>query len=301
MEAAHPAEADDGDAHRRVTRRAERTARVCPAMGDVTTTGSCRRARCRADRPDARRPARPPGAGRDARDGLRRHPAAAEQVAAGARRPGAALGQRAPRPTTTSTPWPSAPAPTPTSSCSSPRRRRARRSSARSRSRSTSPRSTGRSPPSTPPAPACRSASTAASIRPTGSCATPSPRGTLGAAAPRAHLQPRPGAAADRRTSRMSGGIFLDMTCHDIDMARFVTGSEVVEVYAQRRRPRRPGDRRGGRPRHGGADDAPRRRLPDGHRQQPACGVRLRPARRGVRRRRAWPARRTRPPTPARC
>ena len=29
-----------------------------------------------------------------------------------------------------------------------------------------------------------------------------------------------------------SGGIFLDMTCHDIDMARYVTGSEVVEVYA---------------------------------------------------------------------
>jgi len=31
----------------------------------------------------------------------------------------------------------------------------------------------------------------------------------------------------------VSGGIFLDMTCHDIDMARFVTGSEVVEVYAR--------------------------------------------------------------------
>ena len=29
-----------------------------------------------------------------------------------------------------------------------------------------------------------------------------------------------------------SGGIFLDMTCHDIDMARYVTGSEVVEVHA---------------------------------------------------------------------
>jgi myo-inositol 2-dehydrogenase/D-chiro-inositol 1-dehydrogenase len=32
---------------------------------------------------------------------------------------------------------------------------------------------------------------------------------------------------------RSSGGIFLDMTIHDFDMARFVTGSEVVEVYAQ--------------------------------------------------------------------
>jgi myo-inositol 2-dehydrogenase/D-chiro-inositol 1-dehydrogenase len=32
---------------------------------------------------------------------------------------------------------------------------------------------------------------------------------------------------------KVSGGIFLDMTIHDFDMARFVTGSEVVEVYAE--------------------------------------------------------------------
>ena len=32
---------------------------------------------------------------------------------------------------------------------------------------------------------------------------------------------------------RTSGGIFLDMTIHDFDMARFVTGSEVVEVFAR--------------------------------------------------------------------
>lgn len=32
--------------------------------------------------------------------------------------------------------------------------------------------------------------------------------------------------------ARGSGGIFLDMTIHDFDMARFVTGSEVAEVYA---------------------------------------------------------------------
>jgi myo-inositol 2-dehydrogenase/D-chiro-inositol 1-dehydrogenase len=32
---------------------------------------------------------------------------------------------------------------------------------------------------------------------------------------------------------RTSGGIFLDMTIHDFDMARFVTGSEVTEVYAR--------------------------------------------------------------------
>jgi myo-inositol 2-dehydrogenase/D-chiro-inositol 1-dehydrogenase len=30
----------------------------------------------------------------------------------------------------------------------------------------------------------------------------------------------------------VSGGIFLDMTIHDFDMARFQAGSEVVEVYA---------------------------------------------------------------------
>jgi myo-inositol 2-dehydrogenase/D-chiro-inositol 1-dehydrogenase len=32
---------------------------------------------------------------------------------------------------------------------------------------------------------------------------------------------------------KTSGGLFLDMTIHDFDMARFVTGSEVVEVYAR--------------------------------------------------------------------
>jgi myo-inositol 2-dehydrogenase / D-chiro-inositol 1-dehydrogenase len=32
---------------------------------------------------------------------------------------------------------------------------------------------------------------------------------------------------------RGSGGIFLDMTIHDFDMARYVTGSEVVEAYAR--------------------------------------------------------------------
>jgi myo-inositol 2-dehydrogenase/D-chiro-inositol 1-dehydrogenase len=32
---------------------------------------------------------------------------------------------------------------------------------------------------------------------------------------------------------RGSGGIFLDMTIHDFDMARFMTGSEVVEVFAR--------------------------------------------------------------------
>ena len=30
-----------------------------------------------------------------------------------------------------------------------------------------------------------------------------------------------------------SGGLFLDMTIHDFDMARYVTGSEVIEVFAR--------------------------------------------------------------------
>lgn len=33
--------------------------------------------------------------------------------------------------------------------------------------------------------------------------------------------------------ARVSGGIFLDMTIHDFDMARYVTGSAVVEVFAR--------------------------------------------------------------------
>ena len=46
--------------------------------------------------------------------------------------------------------------------------------------------------------------------------------------------------AATRRRRRWStcaasGGIFLDMTIHDFDMARFVTGSEIVEVLRARR------------------------------------------------------------------
>lgn len=32
---------------------------------------------------------------------------------------------------------------------------------------------------------------------------------------------------------KRSGGLFLDMAIHDFDMARFITGSEVVEVYSR--------------------------------------------------------------------
>ena len=33
--------------------------------------------------------------------------------------------------------------------------------------------------------------------------------------------------------SAVSGGMFMDMTIHDFDMARFIVGSEVTEVYAK--------------------------------------------------------------------
>ncbi len=31
---------------------------------------------------------------------------------------------------------------------------------------------------------------------------------------------------------KVSGGIFLDMTIHDFDMIRYLTGSEAKEIYA---------------------------------------------------------------------
>ena len=33
--------------------------------------------------------------------------------------------------------------------------------------------------------------------------------------------------------SAVSGGMFMDMTIHDFDMARYITGSEVTEVYTK--------------------------------------------------------------------
>ena len=50
---------------------------------------------------------------------------------------------------------------------------------------------------------------------------------------------------------KSSGGLFLDMMIHDFDMARFVTGSEVVEVFARGAVRDRAVFRRGGRHRHG--------------------------------------------------
>ena len=77
-----------------------------------------------------------------------------------------------------------------------------------------------------------RSASTAASIPRTRRWPRRSPPGAIG----EPHLvrissrDPEPPPLEYVRTS---GGLFLDMTIHDFDMARFVTGSEVVEVFAR--------------------------------------------------------------------
>src|SRR3954466_15902066 len=52
-------------------------------------------------------------------------------------------------------------------------------------------------------------------------------------APPLARISSRDPAAPPLEYSRVSGGLFLDMTVHDFDMARYVTGSEVTEVYAR--------------------------------------------------------------------
>ena len=53
---------------------------------------------------------------------------------------------------------------------------------------------------------------------------------------------------------RTSGGIFLDMTIHDFDMARFVTGIGGDRGVRPRRRAGRAGVRAGRRRRYGGGD-----------------------------------------------
>ena len=50
---------------------------------------------------------------------------------------------------------------------------------------------------------------------------------------------------------RLSGGMFLDMMIHDFDMARFLTGDEVEEVYAAAGVMADPGHWRTGRRGHG--------------------------------------------------
>lgn len=47
------------------------------------------------------------------------------------------------------------------------------------------------------------------------------------------HIVSRDPAPPPVEYMRVSGGIFLDMTIHDFDMARYLVGSEVQEVFAQ--------------------------------------------------------------------
>ena len=99
--------------------------------------------------------------------------------------------------------------------------------------------------------------------------------------------------------ARSSGGLFLDMTIHDFDMARYVTGSEVVEVFARgavRITPELA--------EFGDIDTAVvtlvhENGALDRDRQQPPGRLRLRPARGGLRLARAWPRPRTRSRTRA--
>ena len=133
----------------------------------------------------------------------------------------------------------------------------------------------------------CRSASTAASTPPTSPCAQAVADGTIGDAAPRAHLQPRPRAAAAGVRARVG----RDLPGHDDPRLRHgplrdrQRGRRGLRV---RRAARRPVVRRGRRRRHRGGHAHARQRLPDRDRQQPPGRLRLRPARRGVRRDWAW-------------
>jgi myo-inositol 2-dehydrogenase / D-chiro-inositol 1-dehydrogenase len=46
-------------------------------------------------------------------------------------------------------------------------------------------------------------------------------------------IRSRDPAPAPAQYSAVSGGMFMDMTIHDFDMARYITGSEVTEVYTK--------------------------------------------------------------------
>ena len=96
---------------------------------------------------------------------------------------------------------------------------------------------------------------------------------------------------------RVSGGLFLDMAIHDFDMARYLMGSEVEEVYAAADALIDPEIGRAG-----DVDTAVTTlRFAGGalgsDRQQPAGSLWLRSAGRGVRLARAWPWPATRHPT----
>ena len=136
--------------------------------------------------------------------------------------------------------------------------------------------------PSRPTACPSRSASTAALTPRTRRCRRPSPPGGS-ASRHLVRISSRDPEPPSLEYVRTSGGLFLDMTIHDFDMARFVTGSEVVEVFARGGVRVAPDVRRGRRHRHRDRDAGARQRLPHRDRQLPRDRVRLRSARGGVR------------------
>ena len=73
---------------------------------------------------------------------------------------------------------------------------------------------------------------------------------------------------------RRSGGMFRDMMIHDLDMARWLSGEEPVEVYSRGERTGRSGDRRGGRRRYRGRDVAHEigRAVPDSNSRRAVYG-----------------------------
>ena len=58
----------------------------------------------------------------------------------------------------------------------------------------------------------------------------PSPRGEIGTPS-LMHIISRDPAPPPIAYVKVSGGIFMDMTIHDFDMARFLIGDEVEEIY----------------------------------------------------------------------
>ena len=207
-------------------------------------------------------------------------------------------------------------------------RRQARTSCARSRSRSTLPRRTPSSPRSNEPGFACRSASCAGTTRPR-PCSGPDRRRRARAGRSSSTAASTTPIRHRRRIldPRISGGIMLDMGIHEFDSARFLMGSEVVElqatgsvqVYPEAARPRRRRHRRGeppvrlgcdrqrraepaGRLRRGRAHGGPRHRGQRVHRRpagRARIGVRG-PGRDPLGRRRPPTSRASRPPTPTR-
>ena len=200
------------------------------------------------------------------RGGTLRHPAGGRERRRNSRRPRHQTPSSSARPPTR----------TPTSSSRPPAP--ASTSSARSPSTTAWPRSTRRWPPSRRPASSSRSASTAAST-PTSRASAPRwPTGEIGT--PHLlHIISRDPAPPPISYVKVSGGMFLDMTIHDFDMARFLIGDEVRGDLHRGRRDGGPGDRRGGRRGYRRDHAAFPQRRHRHHRQQPQGRLRLRPAR----------------------